>query len=68
MMEYSTIGTERPLIEELYNLQGVVRVDTHTCTPSLGKWHITVDQTHYSRLCERIDTILTTTFENFQTK
>ena len=65
MMEYSSSDLNDTLIEKLFNLPGVVRVDTHTRTPTLGKWNIAVDQLHYLTLCEQIDNILTTAYEDF---
>ena len=64
MMEYTT-HLKSTLMEDLYNLKGVVRVDTHTRTTTLGKWHLTVDHVHYATLCDSIDAILQTTFEQF---
>ena len=43
MMEYSSSDLNDTLIEKLFNLPGVVQVDTHTRTPTLGKWNIAVD-------------------------
>ena len=65
MMEYPINSYSGTLMEDLYSLKGVIRVDTHTRTPTLGKWHITVDQTKYLETCENIDRILDTTFATF---
>ena len=65
MMEYSDKAKNNTLIGRLYNLKGVERVDTHTRTPSLGKWHISVNLTHYFTLCTQIDEILKEFFASF---
>ena len=65
MMEYTATDTGDTLIGRLYNLKGVERVDTHTRTSSLGKWHITVRSMHYLTLCAQIDATLKDAFATF---
>ena len=66
-MEHVVENKNETLIGKLYNLKGVERVDTHTRTPLLGKWHITVSALQYFTLCTQIDTILQEFFDAFPT-
>ena len=68
MMEHVVESTNETLIGKLYNLKGVERVDTHTRTPSLGKWNIAVSASQYLTLCTRIDTILQEFYAAFPTE
>ena len=43
------------LFEGLEGIDGVIRVDTHRCTTTLGKWHITATKDKLESVCLEID-------------
>ena len=47
------------LFESLENISGIIRVDTHRCTTTLGKWYITATKETLETTITEIDNKLT---------
>ena len=51
-------GNSNSLLEKLHQIPGVSRVDSHRQTAALEKWHISVENEEYDKICRQIDYLL----------